>query len=260
VLFVLGLVGAVLLLAELRAQAVDREARAPVVIAGAVHSCQLSPSGQLLFVDFDNVPRFYHLSRRAWIDLPVTTIITRPGGSFWLGDNLYFAFHTWREEYDARESWRVPTDGWIIDVANRVITDTLTLPTDEQAAIVQLATARERAVLGDVAPYTAPNGQYKFWHSLYSSATIYNSNGLSNDPQAVVNTVSGSTYPCLPGWRLDSQGYYFVDQQGTFPDNPGPVRLILTHPPFPTWLWIWRAIGITLSVAIVGAAWFLRPP
>lgn len=45
VLLLLGLVGAVVLLAELRAQAVDREARAPVVIAGAVQSCQLSPSG-----------------------------------------------------------------------------------------------------------------------------------------------------------------------------------------------------------------------
>lgn len=213
-----------------------------------------------MFVDVDTVPRFYHLSRRAWVDLPVTTIITRPGGSFWFSDDLYFAFHTWREEYDARASWRVPTDGWIIDVANRVMTDTLTLPTDEQAAIVQLATARERAVLGDVAPYTAPNGQYTFWGTLNRSAMIYRSSGLSNDPQAIVNTVGDSVYPCNPGWRLDSQGYYFVDQQGTFPNHRGPMRLLLTNPPFPIWLWIWRGIGIIISVALVGVAWFLRPP
>jgi len=258
-LLVLGVVSTILVFTELRAQAAERDARAPIVIPTPMSICQLSPNGEYLYVAGVEQAKFYDLPHQQWVDIPQESVLNGPGGRFWLRDNLYFAFHTWREEHTIHDSWRVPTDGYVIDVTHRIVTDTLTLPVSEQMAILALAAERELVTSRDIQPFTAPNGQYMFWDFLYSSATIHNSNGASNDPKAVTNKVQGhpAVYPCLPGWRVDSQGYYFID--GAAPMVPNPVRLLLTHPPFPLWLWIWRAIGVMVSLVLVGVIWRVRP-
>lgn len=73
----------------------------------------------------------------------------------------------------------------------------------------------------------------------------------------MLNKVTGHVEPCLPGWRTDSEGYYFIDYGGLFP-SPQVVRLLLAHPPFPLWLWLWWAIGITASIGLLAAVWRLR--
>jgi hypothetical protein len=50
-------------------------------------------------------------------------------------------------------------------------------------------------------------------------------------------------------------GYYFIDSGTEFPGHPNPLRLLLTHPPFPTWMWVWRAIGIVGALTILVLGW-----
>jgi len=261
VFLLLGMIGAVLLLAEWQAQAAERDARAPmaVVMGEDMSICRLSANGQFLFIGSPSGVQFYDLIQKQRVNLSLGSILSGPGGSFWLPDNRYFVFHTWREEYDDQRRIRIPTDGYVIDLALGMITDTLTLPAAEQEAILRLARAQSAAVSRNSNHNFSPDGQYAYWDFFSQSATIHYRTGASNDSQAVLNKVSGAIEACVPGWRTDSTGYYFIDYGGLFP-SPMVIRLLLTHPPFPLWLWIWRAIGITLSIAIVGAAWFLRPP
>lgn len=166
VLVLLGAVGAILLFAEWRAQLAERDARAPVVVVlkEAMAICSLSPNGQFLFIGSPSGVQFYDLAQQQQLDLPLETIMSGPGGSFWLPDNRYFRFHTWREEYDAEGRVRIPTDGHLIDVPNRLITDTLALPMTERDMFLKLAAERELITSRELRPFTAPDGQFKFWH------------------------------------------------------------------------------------------------
>jgi hypothetical protein len=106
----------------------------------------------------------------------------------------------------------------------------------------------------------SPDGHYQFWTALMRAAEIVK---IADDraDDLVANHVSAyaAIQACDPGWRPDSQGYYFIDSRGDFPDHANPVRLLLTHPPFPIWAWVWRGAGIAASLALLVLAWRVRP-
>jgi hypothetical protein len=61
---------------------------------------------------------------------------------------------------------------------------------------------------------------------------------------------------------LDSHGFYFIERPPTglfFGTKPGPVRLLLTHPPFglPPWAWFALSCGL-VALAGLGVEWWRR--
>jgi hypothetical protein len=251
--------GLILFAAERFANGAERDARAPVVIVGPATSCSVSPDGQYLLAGVEPKGRFYDVSGSVAqaVDLPLEAVFDgRAGGNFWLADDRYFVYHVWDDEFKGTEKVRTPRDGYVLDIGSRTITDITALSAADQTAIVQLAVAQLQANPFARERFLSLDGRYRFWDAQYTLAQIYTSNRPSNDPNAVLNLVRGNfgaIYPCILGWRTDSQGYYFIDGNGQ-----NPIRLLLTHPPFPIWAWVWRGVGIAASLTLLVLAWRLR--
>lgn len=204
--------------------------RTPLVIGVQANGCYLSPGGTYMYVaesDFvgDEGLPVYSTSdgKRSQIHLPESY---KGGEAVWLDDGVLFDSYMWGREYPSHK-YALPDNGWVINVSTQTLTDTRILPVAERQEIFERARAlvnRKREKYNTF-PYMSPDGRYG-----YEYGTI-----IDIQSHTILNTVEmADESTCEAGWRPDSSGYYFIDRpEMTFVRKPGPIRLLLTHPPVP---------------------------
>lgn len=199
----------------------ERDWRAPVVFDVAAQDCALSLSGRYLFVQLpDRTPgAFFDVETGAEVPITIPTGFAMSTMDRWLeGDILLFA-----DDPAAPE-------GWLVDVAHGVVSDTRALDAQARATLQAQAAASARRV-EDWRRHSlvAPDGRHVL--SLTGRGPR-----ILDEAGTVVNEISdaeGYLDLCQFGWRADSSGYYMIDKprklMGVEP--AGPVRLLLTTPP-----------------------------
>lgn len=226
--------------------AAERNRVAPIVIGGPIGWCACSPLGKYVYTgsSFYDLATGRHLSAPI---LPPEVDGTRFG--FWLSDETFFFYTRWTEEHDGRLIYRLPADGWVVTIASGQVLDVRTMPLADQTRL--LATAQERSRLHEQqlnTPRLSPNGYYRFVpHG--SSADIRDAQ------ERILSEILLPNQPCSFGWRPDSSGHYFAEETGIFVRRPGPLRVLLVHPPSPWVVWRWLVLGGALLALLAFAVY-----
>jgi hypothetical protein len=252
----LVVLGAVLVWIYQLAVRADAERRAPIVVDVEATACSLSPGGRFLHVsaagvalsDFFDAITGEHIS----LSLPPDGPHLQPAGmpqpqALWLRDETYFVYDRWT---NADHGYHIPQNGWLIDVANRMVTNVLRLDTAERQALLDLVSQTIRRGSNPL-PATSPNGIYTY----YFNGTIVDTSGQELNRFPWRSRVEA----CGAGWRHDSSGVYFAEQpRRALLDRlgqPGPIRMLLVHPPPGVPPWVWPALGGVLGLTGYSLGW-----
>lgn len=207
--------------------------RAPLALNIPVRSCYLSPGGDYIHIttgnDSDKDTQIYRLADGKHIDIAIQEPIRHIYSNFvWIGNEQFFYTGDW--EQLSEKEYDTPTDGWVINIDTQTVTDTRTFDPEMRKTILE----RAKQIRNDLRskkpldPLPSPDGNYIFKPvSITDRQTgrVLNQVYLT-DPYRMI--------ACEAGWRPDSGGYYFIDlPYWTLQNKPGPIRLLLTHPPVP---------------------------
>jgi hypothetical protein len=247
--------GAAVLWLYQQAQRADANRRAPIVAPVKARYCTLSPSGHFLQVDALDASQsdFYTTTTGERVNMAIPPEVPQSEGlDLWLRDDTLFLYSKWTDVDYQGQLYRAPQNGWLIDVQNHVVTDVLHLDLSERQATLALAQAQIRTYgTRGMLPAPSPDGKAIFY--INAKLTDISGNTLNQFP------LWSGIEPCSFGWRPDSSGFYFVEHPKTgliFSTGPGPVRLLLVHPPPGVPPWGWFALGGALALAGLGVWWW----
>lgn len=211
------------------AQQAELDRRAPVIFDLKADYCELSEGGRYMRINAAGAEAgdFFDTATGAKITVPLPPeVAARMNDGLWLRDETWIITEWPRAVFDNTPP--LPTQGWLIDVARRTVTDLATLDPTSRSELLALAYKQIRTHLVRRGPgLVSPNGLY-----FASGLAISHWQGdVKLGPRLNEYTGEGLPLGCSFGWRPDSGGYYFIEmaQDGPWP-QPGPIRLMLVEP------------------------------
>jgi hypothetical protein len=230
-LFLAALIGSIwaMLNWQNAARQAELDRRAPVVFDLKADYCELSEGGRYMRINAPGVEPgdFFDTATGAKITVPLPPeVAARMNDGLWLRDETWIITEWPRAVFDNTPP--LPTQGWLVDVAQGTVTDLTTLDSATRSEFLALAYEQIRTHLVRRGPgLVSPNGLY-----FASGLAISQWQGdVELGPRLNEYTGEGLPLGCLFGWRPDSSGYYFIEmtQNGHWPE-PGPIRLMLVEP------------------------------
>ncbi len=210
------------------------DARAPIVLPGEFGGCELSPGGGFLEARGASDPQLngiYAVATWTKADEPMAPARLQNQvveGRVWLYPEVFLVYTAVAPHSPVMVD--IPSDGWLVDMTHRIVTDVADLDPAAQAQILQLAADQIRTYGDRGAQDTSPDGRF-----VGSAGGILENNGwpTSGQPRTMVAEFKGArgTGSCAFGWKPDSSGIYFIELQGFTGRSPGPIRFLPVVPP-----------------------------
>lgn len=209
--------------------------QAPLVLDVKARSCSLSLGGSYMHIMSytgigDHGLYIYSISSGKRVSIPTNDTFDQTEiVHTWVSDSLFFYSEKW-ELHSNKNAYDLPENGWIVDVPNQVVTNTMTLDNESRDHILHLAQQQMNKTIDKnrFFPIISPNNQYAIRPVIITD--VQSGKELNYLPPYTLS----NDMLCFNAWKPDSSGYYFIARPLTFlGGEPGPIRLLLTHPPVP---------------------------
>jgi hypothetical protein len=226
----LGLLG---LLSGCQTESDELNRQAPIIIDAPVMNCVLSPSRRYVDTVIDTGTSFqefhiYDLTTGQLVAADLLPPDRDPALWVWLDGDIRFHATDYKQGPPGTRH-PMPLNGWLVDIPNHLITDVLSLDTDDQASIfdqVEQAFHRLDREM-ESTENISPNRRF-----VTSVTFIWEYLGPGRGRGPLRNEVNaGNAGSCLFGWKADSSGVYFPDYGGGRRNTSGgPIRFLPVEP------------------------------